>query len=515
MDKKKIVIVSVPYAEPYPIVGPALLASCLNKSDIPALGIDLNAIFIEAFGEKEYFYDLKNFLTLTGITDVKMPRRAFKDVMKFIRRTLLDIKSKHDPEWIGLSVFSYESLTFSMLMAYGIRRWLPDVKIMAGGKGLEVVESGMSKHYHVWDAQGIVDLIVVGDAEYEIIEAVKQDKRGVVQCNPLTAEDLDKIPLIEWGQYDLDIYNKLYNYADTGQLKVAAEYSEPYMTITSSKGCVRKCTFCDVAEFWPKFIFRDPNKVAEEIAHNYKSTGIKNFLFTDNLINGSMPAYRKLNQILASELKGEISYKGYAIFRGKDQMPKSDFKLAADAGCLRWAIGVESGSERVRHDMRKKFTNDDIDWTTNILHEYGIKQSWLFLVGFPSETDEDFQDTLNLLDKYKHLGRSGDILVSVTPTFSLSSNVPVMSDPNLRDYYGVGHNPSHPLMSKFWTSTTNLTNDYPKRSQRFKDFLKHALDLGYSINPAMTYEKSMLEIESLDKLYAEQKTKFISIRKEG
>ena len=512
MDKlKKVVIISVPHCEPYPMVAPVLLSSCLNNAGISAKGIDFGILFLEHFANKPYYLELKNFITNGGLGDYYLSVTAFKDVLRFIKKFLLEVTHQHRPEYIGLSIFSVDSLDFGLILSYCIRKYCPGVKIIAGGKGLEIPHQNKEYQYQIWERNGVADIIVVGDAEIEIINSIKHNKHGIVFANQLNQEDLYNIPVPKWEEYDLDVYSKLSMYADTTAAMKSIK-SEPYMAITASKGCVRQCTFCDVIKFQPKYIYRNPKKVANEIIHNYQHTGIKKFQFTDNLINGSITNYRTVNQILVDTIPGEITYSGYAIFRGRHQMPEKDFELAAKAGCTSWTIGVESGSERVRNDMKKKFTNNDIDWSANMLFNYGINQTWLLMVGYPSETDQDFEDTKNLLKKYAYMAVNNRIIVGVTPTFMLTTNAPLLSDPMLADSHGVSHNlQNHDTLSKFWTSTKNVSNTYPVRSQRYKELLELINNLGYKFNQGGTINKSLEEIKHLDRLYNEQKSKFIPI----
>jgi radical SAM superfamily enzyme YgiQ (UPF0313 family) len=510
-ESKKVLIISVPHCEPYPMVAPVLLSACLNNAGISAKGIDFGILFLEHFANKPYYLELKNFITNGGLGDYYLSLTAFKDVIRFTKKFLIGIRKKYQPEYIGLSIFSTDSLDFGLILSYCIRKYCPGVKIIAGGKGLEIPHQNKDYQYQIWERNGVADIIVVGDAEIEIINSIKHNKTGIIFANQLVQEDLDSIPVPRWDEYDLSVYSKLSVYADaTDEMKSIK--TEPYMAITASKGCVRQCTFCDVIKFQPKYIYRAPEKVANEIIHNYRHTGIKKFKFTDNLINGSITNYRTINQILADTIPGEISYAGYAIFRGKHQMPEKDFELAARAGCTSWAIGVESGSEQVRNDMKKKFTNDDIDWSANMLFNYGINQVWLFMVGYPTETEKDFEDTKNLLKKYAYMAVNGRIIINVTPTFMLTTNAPLLSDPLLAESHGVSHNlQNQNTLSKFWTSSKNVENTYPVRSRRYKELLELIDTLGYRFYQGATINKSLEEIKHLDRIYNEQKNKFIPI----
>jgi len=510
-EPKKVIIISVPHCEPYPMVAPVLLSSCLNNAGISAKGIDFGILFLEHFADKPYYLELKNFLTNGGLGDYYLSLTAFKDVIRFIKKFLTGVVQQYRPEYIGLSIFSVDSLDFGLILSYCIRKYCPGVKIIAGGKGLEIPHQNKEYQYQLWDNNGVADIIVVGDAEIEIINSIKHNKQGIIFAGQLSQADLDSVPVPSWQEYDLGVYSKLSMYVDATDAAKSIK-PEPYMAITASKGCVRQCTFCDVIKFQPKYIYRDPKKVANEIIHNYRHTGIKKFQFTDNLINGSITNYRTINQILVDTIPGEITYSGYAIFRGRNQMPEKDFELAARAGCTSWTIGVESGSERVRNDMKKKFTNDDIDWGTNMLYNHGINQTWLLMVGYPSETEQDFEDTKNLLKKYAYMAVENRIIVGITPTFMLTTNAPLLSDPTLADAHGVAHNlQNQHTLSKFWTSTKNVDNTYPVRSRRYKELLELTDRLGYKFTQSGTIYKSLEEIKQLDRLYDEQKNKFIPI----
>jgi radical SAM superfamily enzyme YgiQ (UPF0313 family) len=502
-DKKQVVIVSVPYCEPLPLVAPVLLAACLEHRDISAKAIDLNADFLKYFSKKSYWTDLKNFLTIGYVVQPNFSMSVYREVLRWAKKYLLDIKKNHDPEYLGISIFTSESLDFGLILSYLVRRYLPDITLIAGGKGLEVTDNFGRRHAETWIANNIVDAVIVGDAETAIVDLVRHRQQGVIQAQLQTKDDLDFIPLAKWEDYDLSIYSDL---RDAG-----AEWNnnEPYLAITASKGCVRQCTFCDVAAFWPDYIYRDPEKVAQEIITSYRKTGIRKFIFTDNLINGSISNFRKMNEVIVSEIPNTINYNGYAIFRGKNQMPEDDFRLAAQAGNVGWTVGIESGSEKVRYDMKKKFDNDDLDWSVAMLYKYKIKQTWLFIVGYPTETEDDFQETIKLIERYTRL--SDGINIQVTPTFMLLNNSPLLTDAGLAEQYGLSHVRDSNIHNKFWTSTKFVDNDYPTRSRRWKTVVNTIERCGYEFGPGMPLQKWWDEINNTDKIYHEQTRKFISI----
>lgn len=513
-QKLDVIILSVPYCEPFPMVAPVLLAGCLESAGIRARGLDFNAEFIKEFGNKPYYTQFKNFLTIGHLFRPEFGNvTVYRDILKWTKNFLGKLIKEHDPRYIGLSVFTSESLDFSMVLSYLLRRYWPKVKIIAGGKGLEVTGATGQKHYDTWIDNSIADVIIVGDAESAIIDTISKNLTGIIHAKAQTKHDLDNIPLAKWDDYDLTLYGKLSDKIDKQNVETDPHVEiEPYLAVTASKGCVRQCTFCDVANFWPDFIYRDPLRVADEIIFNYRKTGIKKFLFTDNLINGSIKNFRIMNEVLAREIPRTITYSGYAIFRGRGEMPERDFALAAEAGNNRWSVGVESGSEKVRYDMKKKFDNQDLDWSVQMLYKYKIQQNWLLIVGYPSETEKDFQDTKDMFYRYAHLNHDHMITLQITPTFMLLNNSPLLNNHDLAVEYGLDHlHVADPMMQRFWTSSRYLDNDFSTRSRRWKELVSLAQELGYGFGPGMPVQKWRDEIENLDKIYAEQKIKIIPI----
>jgi tRNA A37 methylthiotransferase MiaB len=194
-------------------------------------------------------------------------------------------------------------------------------------------------------------------------------------------------------------------------------------------------------------------------------------------------------------------------------MPEEDFVLAKKAGCVGWGIGVESGSEKIRFAMGKKITDEDLEWSVEQLLKNQILQKWLLMVGYPSETEEDFKLTLDLLKKYAPYAHTGLIEISATPTFSLLNHSPIMQNVKVREDLGLTHNLIDPNADKFWTSTKYTENTFPVRIRRWKEIRETIEILGYTWNRAAAIDNWVEEIDSLEKIYHNEKSKIIPITK--
>ena len=162
----------------------------------------------------------------------------------------------------------------------------------------------------------------------------------------------------------------------------------------------------------------------------------------------------------------KIKWNGQFIVRGAKTFSQQDFDNLANSGCDHLTMGLESGSEAVRNHMRKKFSNSDIDYFVNNLGERNITMKFLLIVGYPTETEEDFEMTLEMLRKYGKYS----YLISVSPHMMLTyKNTPLdLEHRELYDEEGF-----------HWK---NDISDYDIRYIRFKKVFEVGKEMGYNFN---------------------------------
>jgi len=214
------------------------------------------------------------------------------------------------------------------------------------------------------------------------------------------------------------------------RIKDESKMGTEFVYITGSRGCVRKCSFCDIQSVWPKFRFRSGVSVADEMCEQNQKYGSKRFLFTDSLLNGSVKQLKDIcNTLIDYESQGimkPVRWQGQFIARPEHQMPEEVYKLMNQAGLRFVSIGVESGSEIVRNDMKKMFDDEAMDFTFRMCAKHNIEMAWLLLVGYPTETEEEFQKTLDMLDKYNWINEKGLVRsVALGPTLDIVPGSPL------------------------------------------------------------------------------------------
>jgi len=495
---KKVLTIAVPILSvevvPY---GPAFINGILKHNGYDSSAWDLNIdlfhrhsdiwdTIVNLFGNRAYLSDGAKLLHV---------RQIIKTIKTLARQKLRAEK----PDIILLSVFSSQSLDLVIPLSSIIKDLLPDCYVVVGGRGLDNTERVTKLSYaELYSKYLPVDCWYIGDAENNLLSVLQTRHQGLFVSPPVASKDLESLPPAAWDGYNLSLY----------QTNFEKEFRFP---IIGSKGCVRDCTFCDVAASWPKYVFRKGEDIAKEMVNTYTSTGINRFEFTDNLVNGSIKNFRAMNEYISNCLPNTLDYYGYAICRPKNEFPKTDFQLAKSAGASKFKVGIETGSDQVRHNLKKKFTNEDINWFAENCYDNDIRQEWLMFVGYPTETEQDFQDSIDLLKKHRHLTNNGKISVFLSLPMMLTSGSAFMQ--KYSEEYGLSHNRDDPWGDFFWTSNLFTQNTFDVRVNRWKRFVEAINKYGYA-NESTRQAEKFLEIDELEKIYKEIQSngkKFIPI----
>jgi len=391
----KNLVISVPRLEIHrPPVSTAVVAEVISSHGHDVQALDLNC---ELF---HYLADRQEYYSYDEIWDRQRPPKfhELKNILRFIKINLPEIE-KYDQLWI--SVFGSSALLFTELLCRLIRKHLSEKKIILGGQGAWSAEIINKEGFgHKMKKKGLCDLYIVGEGEESVKKVLDGEVTGpgISDEIPIQINNLDTLPYPNYSFYDLDRYD----YLD----------SSKEVFITGSRGCVRRCTYCDVARYWPKFRYRSGKNIAEEMINHYEKHGVNRFYFTDSLINGSMKAFNDMCDVLAkynTNHKAGFSWKGQFIFRPKNQLPKDHFATVAAAGGREFYVGVETGSDKIRWEMDKKFTNEDIDFQLEEFSKYGMNVIFLMLIGYLTENIDDHKETLKMFKRWQKYVATGTI----------------------------------------------------------------------------------------------------------
>jgi tRNA-2-methylthio-N6-dimethylallyladenosine synthase len=177
--------------------------------------------------------------------------------------------------------------------------------------------------------------------------------------------------------------------------------------VTIIEGCNKNCTFCIV----PTTRGREQSRLFEEVLAEVQNA-VDNGRVEIELLGQTVNAYRcpKSGRDFGALLSAVASIDGVVRLRFMTSHPAevSDSMIAAmrdHENISRFLhLPVQSGSSRVLRRMKRLYTREKYLDTIARIREAipEIHFSTDIIVGFPGETEEDFQETLTLLDEVRY-----------------------------------------------------------------------------------------------------------------
>jgi len=174
--------------------------------------------------------------------------------------------------------------------------------------------------------------------------------------------------------------------------------------IKVSTGCPNKCAFCAVKISRGKLRSKPIDRVVEEFEEGL-ARGYKEFA----LLGTDVGAYgRDHGKTLVDLLRELIKIKGDYTIRLRNIQPKFLIEMTPElieilrSGKISYlSSAAESGNNRILKLMKRGYTIEDYkDAILTLKSQFPELQiRTQIMVGFPSETEEEFQDSLRLLDE--------------------------------------------------------------------------------------------------------------------
>lgn len=406
-----------------------------------------------------------------------------------INRLITDIKN-FNSDTILVTVFSFmqHPLAVYFLEQIAELRKSNSIEILIGGPGVSFNPTPNLTNGEILLKNDLVDYYCLGEGDEVILKWLCGENNilGINGKSNRFSSWVSQIDNLDTA-YLIPSYKKI----PTENYKSLEHKTRPVYSISTSRGCVRNCSFCDIAKSWPKFRFRSGKKIAEEILKHHNDVGAVNFQIVDSLINGSLKSFRDFNLEMI-QLKQRYStlrdftYNGMFIVRDKKSHTESFFATIKAGGCESITIGVETGSDRLRFEMNKKFTNEDLDYHLEMCQKYEIKNFLLTFVGYPTETAEDYMLTLNMLERYQKYLIDGTIQgINHSGIYVLLPNTPVFDHATELGISIDELTPDEDVIR--WFNYNNPSLTVKERILRDLLFRKRAAELRYPIPYADRY----------------------------
>lgn len=292
---------------------------------------------------------------------------------------------------IGFSIFSSEYLLASLLLSKIIKKHHPYKKIVVGGAFVKFFHESLYPY-------DFIDYLAIGDGEKTLSKLIDFLSNKITNINAVPSLvyrqknkfiktktetiGLDDSPLSDFSE----LKKKFREKNRSGQLIL------PYQL---SRGCNNKCSFCNFC-FKEKIEFKAIRKIIKEISYLKQKYNPDIFHFVNANVNNDEGYLEQLcDEIISNSL--QISWCSFARPNIKGKI----ITKMQQAGCKALLYGVETGSSRINSLMKKGFTVEEAEKCLRETSQRGIKTIVFFLFGFPTETLENIQESINFYKRNK------------------------------------------------------------------------------------------------------------------
>jgi anaerobic magnesium-protoporphyrin IX monomethyl ester cyclase len=337
---------------------------------------------------------------------------------EFYQEVFVPELKRNPPDVVGISITYRHQIIPGFTLARAIKAALPRVKIVVGGSIMSSIADKLPSCAGLF---ALADYFVLYEGEHALLKLIECLEDGgdlsevpnllymeggeVKKSKPFHVEDLNDLPTPDFDGLPLD------------------KYLSPnlVMLLATSRGCYwRKCTFCTVSSATNKrYRQRRISLVVDDIRKlkaKYKSPY---FFFSVDV----MPA-NALKTLSRALLEQQVECYWQCEVRLD---PAFDFNLCDlmyRAGCRNLMFGMESANQRVLNMMAKGTRVEHFPSILRSCNSSGIATTLFCITGFPSETVDEAEDTLNFVLKHR------EIITSATfSSFLLNEGSPVELDP--------------------------------------------------------------------------------------
>jgi len=176
--------------------------------------------------------------------------------------------------------------------------------------------------------------------------------------------------------------------------------------LTIQEGCDKFCKFCVVPYTRGPEFSRSITELVQE-AKQLVNNGAREITLLGQNVNAYNFEGKKLSDLILEIAKiSQLQRIRYTTSHPKDF---TQDLMEAHKSCVKLMplihLPVQSGSNKILKNMNRKHTIEEYIQLIEKLQIFNsnIKLSSDFIIGYPGETEEDFEDTLNLMNKVKFI----------------------------------------------------------------------------------------------------------------
>lgn len=363
-------------------------------------------------------YDLYQGLPLSVLTLVaQMDSNKYQ--IKVVDGRIEQYSYKKCLEWIGedticvaISAMTSYQIKDGLGLAERIRNRYPFIKLIWGGWHPSLMPVSTVQHK-------LVDIAAIGQGEETIPKLVDALHSG---------EDLKRVPNLIYEDESHNVIRtnrKGLKYDNTKSIKHGLNYinvenyiqslwgHERVVGYESSRGCIFHCTFCSIGAVYNRhWDCLSAKRVVDDVNYLYDQYELDAIHFFDNnfFVNA-----KRAEEIASGFLQRKINihWDGTSVVNQFINFKDAYIENLKKSGFYRVIIGVESGNEEVLKKIGKPYKREDVIKLVEKCKHHNIQASLSFMVGFPWNPEQDFLDTIALIEEIRTIYAKTEIMLFI------------------------------------------------------------------------------------------------------
>ncbi len=253
------------------------------------------------------------------------------------------------------------------------------IDLCIGGPHVTADATSVKRSKFDYYVSGEGESIILPIVNNKILGRCKNINRNTIARKAMpVVVNLDDLPMP-----DLTIFDK--------------KYILEYPSLMFSRGCIFECSYCMSRNGGPegKVRWKSPERALAEVLDMIKYAKPEELFFDDDTL---LKNHKWVIDFCALYRK-HVDLPFYCNARPETITAKIVNTLR-ESGCLAVGIGLESGSYRIRKNiLQRNITDETIIRAFDVVHKNGLK-TWSFnMIGLPTESYEDLNDTIKLNNK--------------------------------------------------------------------------------------------------------------------
>lgn len=351
------------------------------------------------------------------IIDIGNEKKSLDETIKTIK--------KIKPYVIGITSMTPQ-LQGTLEIAQKIKANFKKTPVFLGGPHISADPDFIKRH------SSYFDYAITGEGEITFLESLNKIHKKTKL--PLIQKSVPPIKLDDLPFPDKKLITRQ-NYKQTESMLF-------------SRGCPFQCYYCSRPSISHLVRYRSSKNLIAEIKKCYPYCKGEISFQDDTFTMNREKVIEFCQEIIKQKIK--ISWDCNTRI---DLVDLELLSLMKKAGCRQINFGIESGNERVRKEIIHKgnFTNKDILKVFSYCQSLKIKIACYFMIGHPTETKKELDDTKNMIlnSKIDILGLSIPTPFPGSPLYDIAAKAGIISSKVIDDFsqkkLGVGYSGIYPV----------------------------------------------------------------------